>query len=167
MSFRKPHEAFLISGAASNLDLSNRRNYRLEERMVNWREQTMSDNAQGSGEGGRRSAIDLDRLTVQELVALRGDIDRKIKDKQEQTRAELRAKWQEEATAAGLSLDAVLATSAASPSSAGRKARRDAGGTLPVKYRGPNGEEWSGRGRLPKWLQVAEAEGKGRDSFKV
>lgn len=24
--------------------------------------------------------------------------------------------------------------------------------TVPVKYRGPNGETWTGRGRQPKWL---------------
>ncbi|WP_370655812.1 H-NS histone family protein, partial [Paracraurococcus lichenis] len=34
-------------------------------------------------------------------------------------------------------------------------------------YRGPNGETWSGRGRLPKWLHAAEAEGKSRDSFLI
>ncbi len=36
-----------------------------------------------------------------------------------------------------------------------------------AKYRGPNGETWSGRGRLPKWLHAAEAEGKPRDSFLI
>ena len=25
-------------------------------------------------------------------------------------------------------------------------------GTVPPKYRGPNGETWTGRGRQPKWL---------------
>ena len=36
-----------------------------------------------------------------------------------------------------------------------------------AKYRGPNGELWSGRGRMPKWLHAAEAEGKSRDSFLI
>lgn len=36
-----------------------------------------------------------------------------------------------------------------------------------AKYRGPNGELWSGRGRMPKWLHAAEAEGKARDSFLI
>jgi len=25
-------------------------------------------------------------------------------------------------------------------------------GTVPAKYRGPNGETWTGRGRQPKWI---------------
>ena len=36
-----------------------------------------------------------------------------------------------------------------------------------AKYRGPNGELWSGRGRMPKWLHAAEAEGKSRESFLI
>lgn len=36
----------------------------------------------------------------------------------------------------------------------GKKARKSSGKTGPVaaKYRGPNGETWSGRGRQPRWL---------------
>jgi len=30
------------------------------------------------------------------------------------------------------------------------KAKKSA--TVPVKYRGPNGETWTGRGRQPKWV---------------
>lgn len=33
---------------------------------------------------------------------------------------------------------------------------------VPVKFRGPNGEEWSGRGRAPKWIEHAE-----REQFRV
>jgi DNA-binding protein H-NS len=37
-----------------------------------------------------------------------------------------------------------------------------------VQFRNPaGGEEWSGRGRTPKWLTAAEAAGKSRDSFRV
>ena len=35
------------------------------------------------------------------------------------------------------------------------------------KYRGPNGEEWSGRGRLPRWLVKAMEAGADRDSFRI
>lgn len=35
------------------------------------------------------------------------------------------------------------------------------------KYRGPNGETWSGRGRAPNWLMALEAQGQSRESFKV
>ena len=36
-----------------------------------------------------------------------------------------------------------------------------------VKYRGPNGETWSGRGKAPKWLTRLESEQRHRDEFLV
>lgn len=37
----------------------------------------------------------------------------------------------------------------------------------PVKYRGPNGETWSGRGSTPLWLLALEAQGMARSDFLV
>ena len=34
-------------------------------------------------------------------------------------------------------------------------------------YRGPKGQEWSGRGRVPRWVRDAEAAGKNREEFAV
>jgi DNA-binding protein H-NS len=34
-----------------------------------------------------------------------------------------------------------------------------------LRYRGPNGEAWSGRGRRPAWLNEAIASGKSKDDF--
>jgi DNA-binding protein H-NS len=34
-----------------------------------------------------------------------------------------------------------------------------------VKYRGPNGETWTGRGLAPKWLEKLEAAGHDRKEF--
>ncbi|HRD87707.1 MAG TPA: H-NS histone family protein [Accumulibacter sp.] len=36
-----------------------------------------------------------------------------------------------------------------------------------VKYRGPNGESWSGRGKAPNWLTSLESDGRHRDEFLV
>ncbi len=36
-----------------------------------------------------------------------------------------------------------------------------------VKYRGPKGEAWSGRGLTPRWMAVEIAAGKTKESFKV
>lgn len=36
-----------------------------------------------------------------------------------------------------------------------------------AKYRGPNGETWSGRGRAPTWLAALEAEGRQRSEFLI
>ena len=45
--------------------------------------------------------------------------------------------------------------------------RKTSGGSLPAKYWGPNGEEWSGRGRPAKWLTELEAAGHKRDEFLI
>ena len=38
----------------------------------------------------------------------------------------------------------------------------------PIKYRGPNGETWSGgRGRKPQWIQQALQQGRNLDEFAV
>lgn len=36
-----------------------------------------------------------------------------------------------------------------------------------AKYRGPNGDTWSGRGRAPVWLATLEAEGRQRSEFLI
>lgn len=36
-----------------------------------------------------------------------------------------------------------------------------------AKYRGPNGETWSGRGLMPKWLSALVAQGQSKESFSV
>jgi DNA-binding protein H-NS len=50
---------------------------------------------------------------------------------------------------------------------AGRK-RSSGGAAKTVKYRGPNGETWSGgRGRKPRWVTEALAKGKKIEDFAV
>lgn len=39
--------------------------------------------------------------------------------------------------------------------------------TVAPKYRGPNGEVWSGRGLTPKWLAALIAEGKQKEQFAI
>ena len=36
-----------------------------------------------------------------------------------------------------------------------------------AKYRGPNGESWSGRGMMPKWMKALVTEGKSKQDFAV
>lgn len=52
---------------------------------------------------------------------------------------------------------------------AGKAPRRAAakGGALPAKYRGPNGETWSGRGLPPRWLAALIAQGQPKEAFLI
>jgi DNA-binding protein H-NS len=49
------------------------------------------------------------------------------------------------------------------------KARKSKAAGVPVaaKYRGPNGESWSGRGLSPKWLTALIAQGRSKSDFAV
>jgi DNA-binding protein H-NS len=37
----------------------------------------------------------------------------------------------------------------------------------PAKYRGPNGETWSGRGLMPRWLSALVAQGQTKEAFAI
>jgi len=41
------------------------------------------------------------------------------------------------------------------------------GNPAPIKYRGTNGETWTGRGLMPRWLSAQVAAGKTKESFAV
>ena len=47
------------------------------------------------------------------------------------------------------------------------KAARKASNPVAPKYRGPNGETWTGRGLTPKWLSTLIAQGRTKDSFLI
>ena len=47
------------------------------------------------------------------------------------------------------------------------KAAKKASNPVAAKYRGPNGETWSGRGLTPKWLATMVAQGQAKDAFLI
>ncbi|WP_426959801.1 H-NS family nucleoid-associated regulatory protein [Muricoccus radiodurans] len=113
-----------------------------------------------------RGAVDLDSMSAQELNTLIKSAEAKLQEKQTEAKAALVEEFRNRAAELGLPLEALVPGSAAA-ASGGRRQRKDAGGTVPPKYRGPGGAEWSGRGRMPKWLSAMEAQGRNRDEFRV
>ena len=113
-----------------------------------------------------KSEISLDSMTVQELTALIGSAEGRRREKLDEAKAALWAEMEEKAAAIGLTLDAMRSASSGR-ASAERKTRKDAGTPVAAKFRGPNGEEWSGRGRPPTWLTVLEADGRNREQFRL
>lgn len=47
------------------------------------------------------------------------------------------------------------------------KASKKAGAVVAAKFRGPNGETWSGRGLTPKWLSALVAQGRTKEEFAI
>lgn len=56
---------------------------------------------------------------------------------------------------------------AATADSAGSKLKKKSSSPVVAKYRGPNGETWSGRGLTPRWLAALVAEGKTKEEFAI
>ena len=108
----------------------------------------------------------VDRLTPQALVRVREGVERRRKQKLEEAKKAVVEEMREKLTALGLSLDDVLPKS----DRRGKKGKRGRSNTeqgLPIKYRSPEGDTWSGRGHIPKWLQQLEAEGHSRGEYAV
>ena len=121
-------------------------------------------------------AVDLDPMTVPQLTALIAAAEAKRQDKLEDAMSALRAEMEQRAAELGIAPGDLFSTAgqqapaeqaAAKNGRRARKPRDDIGIKRGAKYRGPNGEEWSGRGRTPNWLAALEAEGRGREEFLI
>ena len=105
----------------------------------------------------------LEGLTIGDLEKVIAAAQRQREAKRESGKKELMEEFRARAEASGFSLDELAAGSskAGRPSGKGHPTRSPA-----VKYRSPEtGETWSGRGRAPKWLVLAEQQGRGREEF--
>ena len=46
-------------------------------------------------------------------------------------------------------------------------AAKKTGNPVPAKFRGPQGETWSGRGLMPRWLSALVAQGQPKENFAI
>jgi DNA-binding protein H-NS len=101
----------------------------------------------------------LNRLSVQELIQVIEEANEKRLEKLDEAKTQVIEKMKAEFEAIGLSYEEVMGTT--------RGRRRESTRQLAVKYRSPDGQGWSGRGRAPTWLQVLEEEGHNREEYLV
>ena len=95
-------------------------------------------------------------LSVAQLRTVRKLAETKRKEKLEEAKEAVLRQMKGQCEALGLTLKDVF------PSfQAGLKAQ------VPVKYRSPTGETWSGRGHTPTWLRTLEEAGHNREEFRV
>jgi DNA-binding protein H-NS len=99
--------------------------------------------------------LNLKSMSAEALIDLRGDIDRVLAAKVAAERKELQAK-----------LDKLEQYGR---SGRGGKTRSHPlkGGKVAPRYRGPEGETWSGRGLRPKWLSALIAQGHKLEEFTI
>lgn len=107
---------------------------------------------------------DLDALSVKQLTELIQAAEAKRQEKAQGERAALLEEMTRRAEELGLTIEELVESRAAKRTP---KTRQDHGSKVAAKFRGPNGEEWTGRGRMPKWLVAQEATGRKRDEFLI
>lgn len=89
--------------------------------------------------------------TVQEIVAKMQAFGITLKDLQPGKKRGAKPKDKAPATAKG----------------AGSKTKTKSAAVVAAKYRGPNGESWSGRGLTPRWLAALLAQGQTKEEFAI
>ena len=101
---------------------------------------------------------------LQELLAQRAEIERKISEAQREERSSAIAKVRALMAEHGLTAADVAGKAGAVRAAAGPKA----GGKVAAKFRNAaTGESWSGRGLQPKWLKSALAGGAKLEDFAL
>ena len=100
--------------------------------------------------------------TYKELLLQRGELEQQINDA-----------WKREAKEAISQVKRLITDYSLTASDCGFRSGGDVAPVervrtpAPVKYRGPEGQTWSGRGRAPNWLVAMEAQGRHKDAFLV
>jgi DNA-binding protein H-NS len=110
--------------------------------------------------------LKLSIYSFDELLEIKRNVDIEVKSRQAKEAEQLRAKVTEAAQALGISVEELLRLPAASRQRRTRQTRH-ARGKQPARYRGPGGEEWSGRGPAPRWMKPYLAKGKTKADFLI
>ncbi len=108
-------------------------------------------------------ALDLSTYSFDALLDLKKEIDGEVESRKTREIEVLRAKVAESAHTLGVSIHELFGLNA-QPAKRETKHPR---GKQPAKYRGPNGEEWSGRGPAPRWMKPLLAKGKTKADFMI
>jgi DNA-binding protein H-NS len=101
--------------------------------------------------------INVRAMSVFDLIDLRGQVDAVLSQKVAAERKALQASLAK--------LEGVEGKRGKRAGTAPRHAM--AGKKVEPKYRGPDGETWSGRGLKPKWLTAAIKDGKAIEDFLI
>lgn len=118
--------------------------------------------------------LDLDKIDLASLKKLADAASEKFERRKRNELKTMVTNWLADAGTVGYSIEEVLAeirsrlpAGGGAGSKRGRTPRADKGKTAAPKYRGPNGELWSGRGQPPNWMKPLLAAGRSKDEFLI
>jgi DNA-binding protein H-NS len=108
------------------------------------------------------ATIDLSNYNLSELKGLQFEVEKEVKDRQQQEVKKAREQILAIAQDLGVSVEDLLANTAA-------KSKSGSGAKVRAQYQNPddNSQTWTGRGRQPKWVVSALASGKTLDDFRI
>ena len=108
-------------------------------------------------------------LSLSELLNLRAAVEAALRDRIDNEQSELRARLEELSSMQNGSDRRTPRVNDKAPKArrALAKAHPLKGRKVSPKYRGPDGQTWSGRGLPPRWLSELERKGKKRESFLI
>jgi len=122
----------------------------------------MAKSAQAASKIERQSELEFSSYSLSDLLEIKKTIESEIRSRQSKEIDQLRAKVAETATTFGLSVEEIMGLQ-----TNGKRITRHARGKQPPKYRGPQGEEWSGRGPAPRWMKPFLDKGKTKEDFLI
>jgi DNA-binding protein H-NS len=117
--------------------------------------------------------IDWDRLSLEAVNAILAQAEKAKSTLQAKAKAALLSEFAVKAAALGFTLEEVVAKTPGPRARPRGRTRRDTSAApvvkqkAPIKYRGPQGETWSGHGIAPRWIKELERQGRTRDQFAV
>jgi DNA-binding protein H-NS len=108
------------------------------------------------------TTMDLSNYNLSELKGLQHDIEKEIKDRQQQEVKKARDQIFTIAQGLGVSVEELLADTA-------KKSKSEKEEKAQPQYQNPadNSQTWSGRGRQPKWIVDGLAGGKTLGDFRI
>jgi DNA-binding protein H-NS len=95
---------------------------------------------------------DFEKMSYADLTKMQADIERMKAERHLSERSALKAKLEQVANDAGFDIHELFGK--------GRKSKGK--GSVAVKYRDKDGNTWTGRGRMPRWLTAATKGGKAK-----
>jgi DNA-binding protein H-NS len=109
--------------------------------------------------------IDLSGYNLSELKGLQFDIEKAIKERQQNEVKKAREQIQAIAQSLGVSVEDLLSSAGKS----GATGKRGTGTKVEAQYQNPadSSQTWTGRGRQPKWIAEGIAGGKKLEEFKI
>jgi DNA-binding protein H-NS len=109
--------------------------------------------------------LELSSYSFEELIEFKRNVDSEVESRRAKEVDDLRARVTETAQALGVSIEELFNLRSAKQRST--RQTKHPRGKQQAKYRGPNGEEWSGKGPAPRWMKPFLEKGKTKADFLI